>query len=242
MTYRLDGRRALGRLLGQQRKSTMAKRLFFPISCFLLLLGCAAPYASVMKSYQDAPLCCRSVKEFEFQKLTVGQSVNFEIDVHSKAYLFDTGKSYFKSFELPPYVKPYHIVVASYMLGDHIDSAYIFFPYVMIMDKDYRIVRSIGRETFELKKTGVTETWGLRYKLEGGMDFREENANEKYLIILTTDELLKAKTSLKTMKAVPIILPGIVGAVPVGKEEKLVPHSPAGKITVTVTTSGRTNE
>ena len=68
-------------------------------------------------------------------------------------------------------------------------------------------------------------------KLEAQIDFTEDKG-EKYLIVLTTDELLEAKTSMSTWRFVPIILPGIVGAVPVGKDEILIPHSPMGRINV----------
>ena len=76
-----------------------------------------------------------------------------------RLYLFDTGKSYFQSFELPVVRTPYRITVESYLLGDEIDRAYVFFPHVLILDKDHKVVRTAGKELFELKKTGMTETW-----------------------------------------------------------------------------------
>jgi hypothetical protein len=80
----------------------------------------------------------------------------------------------------------------------------------------------------------MTETWGYPYKLAGTFDVREENRDERYLVVITTDELLRARTSLTTMKAVPIIIPGIVTAVPAGTEEKLIRHAPVGTLVITM--------
>jgi hypothetical protein len=63
---------------------------------------------------------------------------------------------------------------------------------------------------------------------------REENRDERYFVVITTDELLRARTSLTTMKVVPIIIPGIVTAVPSGTEEKLIRHAPVGTLVITI--------
>jgi len=82
------------------------------------------------------------------------------------------------------------------------------------------------------------------YKLEVEFLFAGDTNAEKYLIILTTSELLKAKTSLSTLRTVPIVMPGLVGAIPVGTKEVLIPHSPAGRIHISVhrQNKGRTPE
>lgn len=204
------------------------------IASFSLATACAAPYTDIMKSYQAATPCCRTMAEFPIKKLPESGSVTVELDARSPAYVFDTGKSYFQLLDLPAFRTPYRIAIESYMLGDDINHAYIFFPQVLILDKDHQVLRRPGRDQFELKRTGMTETWGLQYKLSASLAFTEENRHERYLVIVTTEELLATRTSLTTRKVVPIILPGIVSAVPAGTEEKQIPHSPMGRITVTV--------
>ena len=49
-------------------------------------------------------------------------SVTIELDEKSKAYVFDTGKSYFQSFELPTVRTPYRITIESYLLGDQMTA------------------------------------------------------------------------------------------------------------------------
>jgi hypothetical protein len=106
------------------------------------------------------------------------------------------------------------------------------------LNKDFEVVRSTDPRSFQLQRAGfietAKETFGFMYKIEGRISFTEENKAEKYLIILTTDELLRAKTPLSRWRFVPIIMPGVVGAVPTVKEEVLVRHSPLGRINISV--------
>jgi len=214
----------------------MSRQFILLICLTLALSGCAVPYSKVISQYQSAAICCTSMQEFEFEGIRIGDSRDLDLNENSPAYQFDTGKSYFKAFELPEWPSPYHLSIRSYMLGDHIDSAYIFYPQIVTLNDDCELVRSTDPRVFQLKKAGFTETakqtWGLMYKLEGQISFTEENKAEKYLIILTTDELLKAKTSTSTWRTVPIIFSGIVAVIPIGKYEVLVPHSPVGRISI----------
>jgi hypothetical protein len=216
----------------------MSRQSILLICLTFVLSGCAVPYSKVISQYQDAPICCTSMQEFEFEGIQIGDSRDFDLNENSPAYQFDTGKSYFKAFELPEWSSPYHLSIRSYMLGDHIDSAYIFYPQILTLNDNYEVVRSTDPRVFQFKKAGFTETakqtWGLMYKLEGRISFTEENKPERYLIILTTDELLKAKTSTSTWRTVPIIFPGIVGVIPIGKYEVSVPHSPVGRISISL--------
>ncbi len=213
-------------------------RFVFKICIALVFSGCATPYNTVIKDYQDTSIRCESMHEFNFESIQIGDSKSFDLNENSHAYLFDTGKSYFKAFVLPQLSYPYRVSISSYMLGDHIDLAYIFFPKVLTLNENYEVVRSTDPQIFQLKKAGFIETakqtWGIMYKIKGQISFTEKNKTEKYLVILTTNELLKAKTSISIWRSVSIIFPNFVGAIPIGKDEVLVPHSPAGRISISV--------
>jgi len=202
-----------------------------------LAAGCATPRESVVESFAVAPNCCRGMSEFRFDRLNVGDTVRFDLGAGSPAFAFETGKSYFRAFALPD-ARGYSVRVQSFMMGDHIDKAYLFFPHVVTLDDGYRVVRTMAPEAFELKKSGFSEiareTWGLGWKLEGTLRFGAENADERYLVVLTTDALLARSTSTETLRIVPIILPGIVTAIPTRKEKVAVPHAPAGHLNVSV--------
>jgi hypothetical protein len=219
-------------------------RSAFCLIVALLFSGCAVPYATVMKSYRDATTCCASMGDFVYEPIAVGDSKNFDLNEKSPAYPFDTGKSFLKAFKLPQSSYPYVVSISSYMLRDHLEKAYIFFPHVITLDEEFKVVRSRGVSTFHFQRAGFLETtrqtWGLMYKVEGQVYFTEDNISEKYCVILTTDELLGAKSSVETWKTVSVILPGVVGAIPIGTETVLVPHSPFGRISISVRTAAET--
>ena len=196
------------------------------------------PYTKTISQYKNAAICCSSMYEFTFDALQVGYSKSFDINEKSPAYQFITGKSYFKAFLLPQSSYPYVVTVTSYMVGDNIDSAYIFCPQIITLNEERVPIRSTDPKNLKLIKAGffetAKETWGLMYKLEMELPFTEDNKIEQYLIVLTTDDRLRAKTSLSTLRAVPIVFPGVVGVIPVGTREVLIPHSPAGHIKITL--------
>lgn len=223
------------------RAFSLPRHAVLPIAMALALslaAGCATPRASVMEAFAAAPICCRTIGEFRFDPLSIGDTVRFDLGAGSPAFAFDTGKSYFRAFELPPAVRSYSVRIQSFMMGDHINSAYLFFPHVVTLDARFGVVRSLAPEAFELRRASyaetAAETWGLPWKLEGSVRFDAENRAERYLVVLTTDELLGRSTSTETLRIVPVILPGIVTAIPTTKEQVAVPHTPAGHLNVSV--------
>lgn len=204
----------------------------------LVIFGCAAPFNIVVKQYQGAPICCTSMSEFQYEMLHIGDSQSFDLNEKSDAFLFATGKSYFKAFELPQGQYPFQVLIKSYIIGDHIASAYIFHPHILTLNEKYDVVRSTDSSSFCFKKSGfwetLKETRGVQRILEGFVSFTEENSNEKYLVILTTESLLQKKIHENYRTIIPIILPGMVMALPGMKATATIPASPVGHVKVTV--------
>lgn len=207
-------------------------RLAIILVCILGAAACAVPYADVMKDLEGAEPCCTALAGLPFQQLDQGQEKRTELDGNSPVFLFPSGKSRFAAFELPPFTSPYRIVIESFMMGDTVERGYIFFPHLLTLDSGRRIMRSFGRDLFALRKAGMFETWSVPYKLAGTLEMREDSGSERYLVVLTTDELLQARTSITTMRVVPLILPGVVSALPAGTEEKFIRHAPVGKLRI----------
>lgn len=216
--------------------------LWFLLSGFtfaLLLTGCATTsFEVVMTRYREAPICCKSYSDFSYENLQPGDSKSFDLNDASPAYAFDTGKSYFKAFRLPLFSAPYRIIIRSYIIGNDLRSAYIFLPQSILLNDRNEVVRSTDFRFLKLEEAGFAETaketWGIMRKLEGHIDVTAENQQERFLVIYTTEKLLKARVSTSRWVSIPIIFPGIVTAIPVGKEEVLVSASPVGRVNVSV--------
>lgn len=215
--------------------TVLLKRFALVSAGLILLASCAAPYKKVMARFEESPLCCRGFEEFRYEPLSLPDEKSFRIDEESGAFAFETGKSYFRAFELPPFTAPYSITVKSYLLGDSIKNAYIFRPAVMFLDSRHEMTRLLETGAFAYAKPSLFETSGLRMMYTGEIPVSAENAGDRYMIILTTDRL-RAETAIHTSRIfIPFIFPGIVGVLPTGaKETNYVPHAPVGKLRIIV--------
>ena len=162
----------------------------------LLVSACAGPYADVLRSLDAAPSCCASMAALPYRSLVFGQRAAVELTTSSPAYSFPSGKSYFVAFKLPPFTEPYRIFIDSYLLGDSIDDAAIFMPIVLTFDGHYNGARSFDEHLFRLRSNGLTDTWGLPHKLAGTIEVRDKNLDERYLVILTREELVRSWISI----------------------------------------------
>ncbi len=204
----------------------------------LLLQSCTTSYGTAVRQYGDAPLCCASLADLPVEPLQAGDKKSFDLSDGAPAYRFTTGKSYFRAFALPQGPYPYRVTVRSFLVGDRLKSAYLFFPQLITLDEQRRVVRTTGPGTFSLERADLLETLretgGLGYKLEGGLTFTADNRDERYLVVLTTDELLRGKTAVSTAGTVPMFLPAYSGTALSSANEAEVPHAPAGRVAISV--------
>jgi hypothetical protein len=120
------------------------------------------------------------------------------------------------------------------MMGESIHQASVFYPTLIFLNANHKVIYTI--DALPLKRTGIQDTWGLPYKYEAVLDMLAGENNPRYLVICTTPFQRSLQTSVNTMQVVPIIMPGYVGAVPVGKSEVLVPHISTGRFRIQLTT------
>jgi hypothetical protein len=231
------GHRAPSDAAGARRP---AKSLRVILSCLLalaapmLIQGCAAAsYGTALRRYTEVPVCCASLAELPVEPLRPGDKKSFTMGEGSPAYRFDTGKSYFRAFSLPQGPYPYKVTVKSFVIGDNLKSAYIFYPQLVTLDENRKPVRSTGPETFTLQQAGYLETMqetaGLRQKLEGGLTFTDKSRDERFLLVLTTDDLLRGKTAVSTAGDDPLLNFITVEA---NVAATLVQHAPAGRVSI----------
>jgi hypothetical protein len=227
----------------------------------ILFFGCASIhdsyYWNVISKYEAELNCCTSISEFVFEKAQIGYSKSFDlVGGKSPAYQFETGKSYFKAFLLPQKDCPYKVRILSYQVGDSY-RPYVFFPHILTLDENFTVIRSTDPQTFRFKTSGMIERiknpHTLKYKLEGKICFTEKNSAEKYLIVLTTEELILATTplSVKQTKGLPYHHPRdamdavfllTLGLIWMNLSKEVVmmaEHSPSGRIRVSLIASDR---
>jgi maltose operon protein len=217
-------------------KIPLIRPLFLLVTA-VVVLGCSKRYATVVRELGEAPVCCASMEELPAEPLQVGDTRNFGLGAGSPAYRFATGKSHFRAFALPEGPYPYRVTVDSFLVGDHLKSAYLFYPQLLTLDKDRRVVRTSGPDTFGLERTGFIEalrqTEGVHRKVTGGLTFGDANRDERYLLVLTTDALLKERTPVPVGGETPVLTLGTT-EMELAREQVRVPHAPAGRISLSV--------
>jgi hypothetical protein len=205
--------------------------LFGAMSCATLV-----SHENAVDSLRKTRSCCESITQFKYDQLTEADEVSFNLDASSDAFNFQSGKSYFRAFHLPEMPLPYRIRITSWALGEHINKAHIFYPQVVLLDENFGIIWQSAPGDFLLGKAGVGETvsktWGLPVKLEGSVLI--DNPSAKFVLLFTTQELMSHTSPYVTRQVVPIILPGVVTAVPGPEETVFIQHSPFGLLNLEI--------
>jgi maltose operon protein len=193
-------------------------------------------YEKASDSLRSSGVCCESMAQFKYDQLTGDGVVSFKLDASSDAFNFESGKSYFKAFRLPGKALPYRVRIASFALGQAINTAHIFYPQVALLTDRLAIVSQSTPADFTLSKVGfreaASEAWALPLKLEGTV--LVDNPGAKYVLVFTTRKLMSSTSPYVARQVIPIILPGLVTAVPGGKQTVLIQHSPYGLLHVEI--------
>ncbi len=212
--------------------------IYSTLSMMLFIASCAATYQQAVDSLRDAKECCQSMAEFRYEPLPEGKRVDFTLDASSPAFRFETGKSYFKVFSLPKRPFPYYVRIKSFALGETVTAAHIFYPQLALLDEHFEVLARNDPATVFVTKAGLAETASVSWTALG-IKFEDHlpviHPDARYVVIYTTDEMLKTVSPYSTVRIVPVILPGMVTALPAGKEMVLIPHSPHGILSIEVT-------
>lgn len=207
-------------------------RSSFLLAASIVLAGCAASYDTVIKEHELSKVCCRSVSEFNYQKLKWGELYSHIIDNKSPAYKFDGGKSYFRAFELPKQKEPYHVLINSYALMEPSGGRYLFHPVAFTLDESFQVVRRIPDDAWfanqgkfkEISRAPFDWVLGMESpfdRLTGQLSMTSQNQHEKYLVIHTSDLLLNEQSLFARRFAYKF-----------GYEKMPARHSPAGRVLV----------
>jgi maltose operon periplasmic protein len=180
--------------------------------CLLLIVGCAGPeqtpYDAFLESvspYYKAistdpaaslevlgtvPVCCERLSDLRYQPLNTKSDPFFKLDANSQAFAFSTGKSLLQAFVIPDELERATLTIES------IAGATVFVPTVLILNRDFQVTRAIDSRNFKYTPGGFMEPQRLRGKVYLDRRKGSELADEKYLIVFTTDQDLRGSTRM----------------------------------------------
>jgi maltose operon periplasmic protein len=150
-----------------------------------------SPSAAESRAVLDAaPICCDSLAQLRFTPLDVTGTRFHEIDASSQAFDFASGKSLLQAFEIPDKLE------RATLTFDAIARATVFVPTVLVLNRDFKVSRAIESGNFKYTPGGFMEPQRLRGRVY--LDRRPGGplADEKYLVVFTTDRDLRGATRM----------------------------------------------
>lgn len=143
--------------------------------------------------------CCQDLPKESPSALDFEDSVYVEVDKNAESYLFSEGKSPFKLIELPSVQDTYSLKLKTFVKtsGKTGVKNGVFFPQIVFLDDQYQVLRIIRNPVLEY----VPENWRRHGYLKGLFEI-DGRDNERYILINTTKENLKARNRIENKTVV----------------------------------------
>jgi len=185
----------------------------------VLLSGCATPLNEQLTHLQKATVCCKHYNEINYEKLNLPDAKKVEFKPESPAFNFESGKSFFAAYQLPPFSGPYNVTLHAYPSAGMGDSTTLR-PKILLLDEAFNVTRQIDESNAHIRNSAGKVV----------MDFFVNKSDRKdYYIILHT--IPNRENSGITSKVYsPVIIPIGTVVVPIdGKESsRTTYYSPMG--------------
>jgi hypothetical protein len=207
-------------------------RHFIIAAISFLQLSCAPKLALELASFGQRQPTVSSWIDLPYQPLRLEEVNKVLIDEFSPVYSFPSGNSYVQGFALPA-TRPVEVIIKSYPIGNSIQDAYLFVPCVLLLDENFQAIHKLEQTDSLIERTPLFETPYVAFKNTFTFIIWPDH-RVSYFVVYTTDEQLHKVSTFKMMTYSQIILPGYVGAVPVGKRMVEVPHAPVGRLKILI--------
>jgi len=150
------------RLWAISQLGRLRKEFFFLLGLVLLLAGCGpTTQEAFVRNLESQPAKHSELATLPFQPFHIGDHQEFIAD-DLEIGQFAWGKSHFLALRLPESTEPYYVVVKSFMVspsksfrygmvrGGDIKDPWVFFPYVVLLDKDMNIIQRSRINDFQV--------------------------------------------------------------------------------------------
>jgi|GEM_PF-6720413 len=158
----------------------MKTGLISAVFAALLLSACAGhgPLPEELEALDKAPVCCAGYAFMKYEPLALGDVQDASLDAaEQKAFTFPTGKSFFRAYAIPRDAGPFYLRLTSIP-----DSRRVFFPLLLVLDGNYRPVRTVTSPVFDWRNGGFGPTSA---SIVGTAYFNPQVSGERYVILLT---------------------------------------------------------
>ena len=205
----------------------------------LLLAGCAeqplrrvdalnpAPAAlqvdhgEALQALAAAQPCCSELRQLPYSPIPVDFSGDVLIDPSAPVFAFDSGKSFFRAFQLPSASKSFEIRLYS-QAGDTVLA-----PSALLLDSQFRVTRLLGTEDFAYAPAAGLKGDSLDARLRIDRLYPDNPGNEHYLVLFSSAAQMAGHTVIEhPAKAYAKAL----GNQPPNIPDPVAKHAPVGVI------------
>jgi len=145
--------------------------------------------ASGYRALDQAPLCCDSLSELDYQLITQPGKVEFTITPQNEAFNFRTGKSFVKGIALPQVNGPIKVAISSPIVSS------VFVPTVLVLDEQYKPIQVYGEETINYDAGSLLNVDRFFGDIELPAVY-QDGKKAKYLLVFSTTEAMKGTTKI----------------------------------------------
>ncbi|MEH6452967.1 MAG: MalM family protein [Psychromonas sp.] len=174
------------------------------------------------QSLENAELCCKTLAQLDYQKITQPGKVDFIVNAENPAFMFNTGKSFVKGIALPDTDGNIKIAVSSPI----ITSAFV--PTVLVLDSNHQPIQIYGEETINYDRSSLLTVERYFGNIEIPAVFAD-GRRAKYLVLLTTQEAMQSTTQL-ALPDPSLAESGRADVVTKMYMDKPVPHTAIGAV------------
>ncbi len=179
------------------------------------------PVEQARAELEAQPLCCGTLRELPYQPVPLDFIGNVEIGPDAPAFAFDSGKSFFRAFELPAGDRSFEIRLYS-QAGNTVLA-----PRAMVLDSQFRMTRLLDADDFMYVPASGFKGDSLDARLRIDRLYAGHPASERYLILYTSEQQMSGQTQLEhPAKAYARAL----GNQPPNIADPIARHSPAGVV------------
>lgn len=134
--------------------------------------------------------CCANLQQLPYSPIPANFSGDVVIDQSAPAFEFQSGKSFFRAFQLPLNSRSFEIRLYS-QAGNTVLA-----PSAMLLDSQFRMTRLLGAEDFTYVPAQGLKGDSLDARLRVDRLYQDNPGNEHYLILFTSDRQMAEQTTL----------------------------------------------
>jgi hypothetical protein len=151
--------------------------------------GAAPPDAELLAA---GTLCCDDPSRLPFESLPASGDLDFAVDRRSPLFEFQSGRSFFRAFQLPSQGSAYMLELRSFLEeADSPRTARVFFPVMAILTDDFLVSRATDLDALRFDLPVLEQTTAPAYRVQLPVD--PMNTRERYVVVFTPAPLVERR-------------------------------------------------